>query len=73
MFEAMGSKVWVHCHHLHTKFYPSSPIGSKIIRGFPCIHHGILNICHFGMVEATGLKNVASRSPSMASPVYQIS
>jgi hypothetical protein len=29
-------------------------------------HIRSLNIRHFGMLEATGLKSVASRSPSMA-------
>jgi hypothetical protein len=39
---------------------------------FHCIHHKIkLPPCW--MVEATGIKNVASGSTSMASPAYQIS
>jgi hypothetical protein len=32
-----------------------------------------LNVRHFGMVEGTGLKSTASRSPSMAWPPYWIS
>jgi hypothetical protein len=31
-----------------------------------CIHLSSLNVRHFGMVEGTGLKSTASRSPSMA-------
>jgi hypothetical protein len=31
-----------------------------------CIHLKSLNICHFGMVAATALKIIASRSSSMA-------
>jgi hypothetical protein len=31
-----------------------------------CIHLRSLNVRHFGMVEGTGLKSTASRSPSMA-------
>jgi hypothetical protein len=31
-----------------------------------CIHLRSLNIRHFGMVEGTGLKSTASRSPLMA-------
>jgi hypothetical protein len=31
-----------------------------------CIHLKSLNVRHFGMVEGTGLKSTASRSPSMA-------
>jgi hypothetical protein len=30
-----------------------------------CIHLRSFNVCHFGMVEGTGLKITASRSPSM--------
>jgi hypothetical protein len=38
-----------------------------------CIHLRSLNVCNFGMVEGTGLKSTASRSPSMAWPPYWIS
>jgi hypothetical protein len=38
-----------------------------------CIHLRSLNVRHFGMVEGTGLKSTASRSPSMAWPPYWIS
>jgi hypothetical protein len=38
-----------------------------------CIHLRSLNVRHFGMVEGTGLKSTASRSPSMAWPAYWIS
>jgi hypothetical protein len=38
-----------------------------------CIHLGSLNVRHFWMVERTGLKSTASRSPSMAWPPYWIS
>jgi hypothetical protein len=31
-----------------------------------CIHLRSLNVSHFGMVEGTGLKSTASRSPSIA-------
>jgi hypothetical protein len=31
-----------------------------------CIHLRSLNVRHFGMVEGTGLKSTAPRSPSMA-------
>jgi hypothetical protein len=31
-----------------------------------CIHLRRLNVRHFGMIEGTGLKHTASRSPSMA-------
>jgi hypothetical protein len=31
-----------------------------------CIHVRSLNVRHFGMVKYTGLKNTASKSPSMA-------
>jgi hypothetical protein len=31
-----------------------------------CIHLRSLNVRHFGMVEGTELKSMASRSPSMA-------
>jgi hypothetical protein len=34
------------------------------------IHLRSLNVCHLGMVEAVGLKIVASRPPSMACPPY---
>jgi hypothetical protein len=46
----------IQCHHLHTKFHPNSPVGSKVVKGFLCIHLRSLNICHFGMAEATRLK-----------------
>jgi hypothetical protein len=38
-----------------------------------CIHLRSLNVRHFGMVEGTGLKSTASRSPPMAWPSYLIS
>jgi hypothetical protein len=38
-----------------------------------CIHLRSLNVRHFGMVEGTGLKSTASRSPSMEWPSYWIS
>jgi hypothetical protein len=38
-----------------------------------CIYLRSLNVRHFGMVEGTGLKSTASRSPSMAWPLYWIS
>jgi hypothetical protein len=34
------------------------------------IHLRSLNVHHFGMVEGTGLRSTASRSPSMAWPPY---
>jgi hypothetical protein len=37
-----------------------------------CIHLRSLNVHHFGMVEGTGLKSTASRSPSKARPPYWI-
>jgi hypothetical protein len=75
--EAMALKVWsrghLQCHHLLTRFHPNLPIGSEVIKEFLCIHLRSLNARHFGMAEATRLKNVASRSSSMESPAYQIS
>jgi hypothetical protein len=38
-----------------------------------CIHLRSLTVRHFVMVECTGLKSTASRSPSMAWPPYWIS
>jgi hypothetical protein len=38
-----------------------------------CIHLRSLNISNFGMLEGTGLKSTASRSPLMAWPPYWIS
>jgi hypothetical protein len=38
-----------------------------------CIQLRSLNARHFGTVEGTGLKSTASRSPSMAWPLYWIS
>jgi hypothetical protein len=38
-----------------------------------CIHLWSLNVRHFVMVEGTGLKGTASRSPSMTWPPYWIS
>jgi hypothetical protein len=38
-----------------------------------CIHLTTLNLYHFTVVEAMGLKAVASISPAMASPPYTIS
>jgi hypothetical protein len=38
-----------------------------------CIHLRSLNVCHFVVVEGTGLKSTASRSPSMAWPPIWIS
>jgi hypothetical protein len=38
-----------------------------------CIHLRSLNVRHFGIVEGTGLKSTASRSPSMEWPSYWIS
>jgi hypothetical protein len=38
-----------------------------------CIHLRSLNVCHYGTVEATRLKNMASRPPSVSSPPYIIS
>jgi hypothetical protein len=35
-----------------------------------CIHLKSLNVRHFGMVAATALKTMASRSPSTAWPPY---
>jgi hypothetical protein len=61
------------CHYLHTKFHPNPPIGSKIIKGYLYAHLRNLEVRHFGMAEAMKLKNVTSRSPSMASPAYNIS
>jgi hypothetical protein len=52
------------------KISSNPPIGSKVIKGFICIHHRSLNVLHFGMAEATRLKNIASMSSSMASPAY---
>jgi hypothetical protein len=48
-------------------------IGSKVIKGFLCTHVRSLNVLHIGMAEATRIKDVASRSSSMASSAYQIS
>jgi hypothetical protein len=59
------------CNHLHTKFYLNPPIGSKVIKGFLCTHLRSLNVRHFGMAEAMGLRNMALRSPSMSPPFYQ--
>jgi hypothetical protein len=33
-----------------------------------CIHLSSLNVCHFRMVEAVGLKSIASRPSSVACP-----
>jgi hypothetical protein len=57
-------------HHFQTKFHEIHQSVQKLLGGF-FTSTSDLNVCHFGMVEATGLKNVASRSPSMASPSYQ--
>jgi hypothetical protein len=35
-----------------------------------CIHLRSLNVCHFGMVESTGLKSMALMSPSTACPPH---
>jgi hypothetical protein len=41
----------------------SKPINQfKVIRGLLCTHLRSLNVCNFGMVEGTGLENMASRS-----------
>jgi hypothetical protein len=48
----------IQCHHLHTKFHPNPPIGSKDIKGFLCTHLRSLNVRHFGMAEATRLKEM---------------
>jgi hypothetical protein len=45
----------------------------KRFKGFLYTHLRSLNVLHFGMAEAMRLKNVASWSPSMASPAYKIS
>jgi hypothetical protein len=46
----------IQCHHLHTKFNPNPPVGSKVIKGFFCTHLRSLNVCHFRMDEASRLK-----------------
>jgi hypothetical protein len=53
---------------------PSYKISSKSTYHLKiCTHLRSLNVCHFGMVEAKGLKKVASRSSSFSSPPYNIS
>jgi hypothetical protein len=42
-----------------------------VIKGFLCTHLTSLNVCHFGMAEATRLNNVALRSSSMTSHAYK--
>jgi hypothetical protein len=49
-------------HHLHTKFHPNPPNGSKVIKVFLYTYLRSLNIRQFGMAEDTRLK-VTSRSP----------
>jgi hypothetical protein len=51
----LWSRGHIQCHHLHTRFFPNPPIGSKV-KGCLCTHLRSLNICHFGMAEATRLK-----------------
>jgi hypothetical protein len=43
-------------HHLHTKFHPNPPIGSKVIKVFLYIQLRSLNVRHFGMAKDTRLK-----------------
>jgi hypothetical protein len=50
-----------------------NPVLSKVERCRQSIHLRTLNLSHFKMVEAMGLKIIASRSPSMALPDHQIS
>jgi hypothetical protein len=65
--------VWCQGHlHLRTKFHPNPPIDLKLVKRVICTHVRSLNVRH-GMAEAARLKNVALRSPSMATPVYKIS
>jgi hypothetical protein len=45
----------------------------RFIKEFIFTHLRSLNVRHFGMAEATRLRNVASRSSSVGSPAYQIS
>jgi hypothetical protein len=56
-------------HHLHTKFHPYPPTGSKV----SYTHLRSLNVRHFEMVEATELNSMESRSSSMSSSPYKIS
>jgi hypothetical protein len=51
----------------------SNKVFERTIAYFYCIHLRNLNIHHIGMVEAMRLKIMALRSPSVASPAYQIS
>jgi hypothetical protein len=44
------------CHHLHKKFHPNPPNGSKVIKVFLYTHLRSLNVRNFGMAEATRLK-----------------
>jgi hypothetical protein len=37
---------------LHTKFHPTPPIGSKVIKGFLYTHLRSLNVRDFEIVEA---------------------
>jgi hypothetical protein len=56
-----------------TKFHPNPPNVSKVIKVFLNTHLRNSNVRHFGVAEATRLRNVTSRSPLMAVLAYQIS
>jgi hypothetical protein len=43
----------------------------KFIKGFLCTHLRSLNVRNFGMAEATRLKNMASRLPSMQAKFHE--
>jgi hypothetical protein len=45
-------------YHVHTKFHPNPPNGSKVIKVFLYTHLRSLNVRHFGMAEATRLKKI---------------
>jgi hypothetical protein len=53
---------------------PQHEISSKSTNRFKsCTHLKSLNVRYYGIVEATRLKNMASRSSSISSPPYKIS
>jgi hypothetical protein len=46
----------IQCLHLHTKYHPNPPNGSKVVKVFLYTHLRSLNVQHFGMAEAARLK-----------------